>query len=186
MDLLFIASLSIVMGIVLVAMGLSYIEQSLKPLEYNGDYFSTGGSEDYYQNPLYRLKSKYFYYRPAGWVILSKGKWKEIEKNIGIKIAKAEVNGENTGYKKAITDIKDRAVTEQYKMRAASPYALLGVSANTPKDKIKAKYLILMDKYKPEKFEELDEAFVELAKIRQTEIKIAWHKIDHKIAWNET
>ena len=95
MDLLIIAGLSIVMGIILTAMGLSFLSQSLRSLEFSEKW---GGqtSENYYQNPLHRLNSKYWHYRPKGSVIVSKKQWEEIEKNIGIEINLAKDKGKKS------------------------------------------------------------------------------------------
>lgn len=175
MDLLVLAALSISIGIILLAMGLSFLSQSLDVMDYNNNnYWSAPNSADYYQNPLYGINSKYFHYRPKGWVIVSKKQWKDIEKNIGIKIASAE----NVGYKQALSEIQAMIEEESDKAFPTSPYAVLDAEAVTPKAQIRDKYLALMDKYDPAKFGSLDKAFVQLAEIRQKQVIEAWQKID--------
>ena len=179
MDLLIIAFLAIVTGIILTAMGLSFLNQSLKPLDYIGDQGWGLDSADYYQNPLYRFKSKYFHYRPAGWVVLSEEQWENIEENVGATINKAMGVGEKIGYRKAITEIQNKVDEERRNATPASPYAVLDVESATPKVQVMDKYQTLMIKYSPKNFADLDEAFVELAKIRQEQFTKAWKKLSH-------
>jgi hypothetical protein len=177
MDLLMLAGLSIVMGVILVAMGLSFLSQNLKSLEYGEDWgnYNTG---QYYKNPLFRLNSKYWHYRPKGSVIVSEKQWKDIERNIGIKITLAETKAKILGRSTAIIEIKDLVKEEQAKLVPTSPYAVLGMEAASSMAEIEDKYLALLDTYNPKNFVDLDPTFVKLAELRVVQIKKAWNSIN--------
>lgn len=174
MDLLIMAGLSLVSGIVLLCMGLSFISQNLNAADYGAGYLDTS---NYYKNPLYTLNSKYWHYRPRGSVVVSKQEWEKIEKNIGIKISEAKTAGSILGYKGALIDIRDKVAEEKAKTSPSSPYLVLGVDPTTPLDEIEKRYNKLMDLYALKNFVDLDMTFTELATIRNTQILRAWNKI---------
>ena len=94
MDILVVAGLSIIAGIIFVAMGLSFLSQSLQFENFNSKHNVWGLTAiEYYDNPLCRLKSKYFYYRPKGAVVVSKDRWKKIEKGVNVCLAQALEEG---------------------------------------------------------------------------------------------
>lgn len=175
MELLLIVAFSLPMIIILVVMGVSYIEQGLKPLKFNGSTSQT--HYDYYQNPLYKINSKYFHYRPKGSVIVSKNQWKKIEKNIGLRIADAIIRGKKLGRKETIAEIQDVVDKEKSEITPSSPYLLLGVKSTEPLVKIEKRWQELMDRYDLVNFKHLDPAFLELARIRRQEFVKAWNKI---------
>jgi len=175
MELLVIAALSIFMGIILIMMGMSYLGQSLESLKFNG---STNQSPyNYYENPLNRINSKYFHYRPKGTVIVSRGQWEEIEKNIGLRISDAIGRGKKIGRRETIAEIQDVVDKEREEIVPSSPYLLLGVKSTDSIDSIKKRWQHLMLAYAADNFEHLDPAFSELARIRRKELTRAWNKI---------
>lgn len=176
MDLLLIAGLSIVMGIILVAMGLSFLSQSLKFDAYT-DKWGTNTTDNYYQNPFFKLNSKYWHYRPKGSVVISKKKWGEIERNIGIEITLAEEKARKLGRAAAIIEIQDMVREEQARIVPASPYAVLDVEAGDALLAIEEHYHKLIAMYDPTNFKGLDEAFIELAEIRIEQFNKAWKSI---------
>ena len=176
MDLLVIAALSIVINIIIVTMGLSFLSQNLKSLEFNMNYGHQSAGT-YYENPLYKLNSKYWHYRPKGSVIVSKKQWADIEKNIGIEITTAKNLGKKLGYKMAMVDVLDKIKEEQAKVTPTSPYAVLNIDSSTPLDDIGLRYQHLMRIYDPRNFVDLDKTFIELAEIRCAHIKKAWSQI---------
>lgn len=176
MDLIMIAFLSIVVGIILVSVGLSFISASMESLDFT-DSYGTTTPYDYYRNPLHYLDSKYFHYRPKGSVIVSKAQWAEIEKNIGVQIIKAKDAGQKIGYKRAIVEIQDKVKEEKTKTFPSSPYAVLDVTSTTPMAEVEEKYKHLLQIYNPNVFVTLDKAFIELAEIRTAQIVRAWDQI---------
>jgi len=177
MELLFIAGSSVVLGVVLLCMGLSFISSGLKSLDFTDSYGSMTPN-DYYQNPLYTLNSKYFHYRPKGSVIVSKKQWANIEKNMGVKLLEMKEAGKTIGFKQAIVEIQDKVTEEKTKTFPSSPYAVLDVESSAPLEKIEEKYKYLLIAYNPANFVALDKAFVELAEIRTQQIKRAWSQIN--------
>ncbi len=183
MDLLFLTGISIFFGIILISMGLAFLDQSLSSLNYNNDYGAWNGlsSADYYNNPLAKINSKWFHYRPKGSVILSKKQWADIEANIEIKIKKAKEAGKILGRKAVIIEIQDRVKEEQTKIVPSNPYEILGVKAKTSalpsKLEMENNYKHLRTVYNPENFTHLDKSFVELAEIRIEQITEAWRKV---------
>ncbi len=190
MELLFFAGVAIVTGIIFVGMGLSFLNQSLDFEKYNTDSkYSYGlgfnsNSKDYYNNPLYRLKSKWFYYRPVGAVVLTKDKWKKIEDGINVKIAEAMDEGKVKGRKALMDEIKAKVEEEREKAVPSSPYALLGVKATDPISEIKVRYKQLSAFYDPKKFKHLDSDFRSLALIRTNQLNEAWRKIRNGVGQN--
>jgi len=182
-DLLFLTGLSVFLGIILVCIGLSSINQSLESLEYNNPSYqwSNMSTSEYYKNPLHRIDSKYFHYRPKGSVIVSQKEWEIIERNIAAKIARAKKHGQILGYNAAIIEVKDKVEEEKAKITPRSPYMVLNVEATTPLEEIKVQYLKLMAQYDPVNFENLDSTFVELAGIRCQQILKAWSQINASI-----
>jgi len=176
MDLLFIACTALLMGVVLVALGLSFIDFGLSSVDFNGDYGQTSGK--YYQNPLHRLGSKYFHYRPKGSVILSEKQWANIERNMGIKLNEAKTVGKSIGYKIAIVEVQDKIREEKAKTAPSSPYLVLGVKPTTSLAKIEERYKHLLQIYNPKFFNHLDKSFVELSEIRTAQIVRAWNQIN--------
>jgi len=177
-DLLILGAMSIVVGIIIVCMGLSFLSQSLDSLSYNTSNNRWGvNAIDYYANPLYRLQSKWFYYRPKGAVILSQKEWEDIEGNIGVKISDAKDSGKILGYNAAIIEIQDKVREEQTRIVPASPYDVLNVASTMPINDIENNYKDLLSKYDPKYFTNLDKAFVELAEIRTDQIEKAWKQI---------
>jgi hypothetical protein len=177
MDLLFIAGLSLVIGIVLLCMGLSFIGAGLGSLDFTDSYGSMTPN-DYYQNPLHTLNSKYFHYRPKGSVIVSKKQWSEIERNMGIRLLEAKTAGKTIGYKQAIVEIQDKVTEEKAKTFPSSPYAVLDLEASAPLAALEERYKYLLSVYDPRNFSTLDKAFVELAEIRTQQVKRAWAQIN--------
>jgi len=176
MDLLFIMGLSVIMGVILVAMGLSFIDFGLDSLGHSDTYGNR--TADYYQNPLHRLDSKYFHYRPKGSVIVSKKQWATIEENMGIKLDEAKNNGKILGYKQALVEIQDKVKEEKTKTFPSSPYAVLDIESKAPMAEIEKKYKYLLQIYDPKNFITLDKAFTELAEIRRAQITRAWNQVN--------
>lgn len=176
MDLLFIVGLSVCMGIILIAMGLSFIDFGLGSLGFSDTFGNR--TADYYQNPLHRLNSKYFHYRPKGTVTVSKKQWAVIEENMGIKLAEAKNNGKILGYKRALVEIQDKVKEEKTKTFPSSPYAVLDIESKTPMADIEKKKEYLLQIYDPKNFISLDKAFTELAEIRSAQITRAWNQIN--------
>ena len=176
MSLLLIAGLALVMGMILLCMGLSFIDFGLSSLAIGDSY--NADSYNYYQNPLNRLGSKYFYYRPKGAVVVSKKQWAAIEKNIGVKIGEAKEVGRTIGYKEAIIDIRFKVKEEKAKAFPSSPYAVLDVESKMPLNEIEEKFVYLYGIYDPKNFISLDPAFTELAEIRRAQVKRAWNQIN--------
>jgi peptide deformylase len=166
------------------AVGLSFLSQSLKSLEYNNQY-GNNTARDYYRNPLFRLNSKYWHYRPKGAVVITKHQWQEIEKNIGIKIDEAKRKGVKLGRKSLYIDIQDAVKEKQAVLRPTSPYAILNVKANAPMAEIEARYKWMMEAYNPNNFVDLDKAFIQLAEIRCEQIEKAWKQINYGISYSK-
>jgi len=175
-ELLTITILAIIMGIILIGIGLSFISQSLNPLEFN-ESWQGHSSKDYYKNPLYTLNSKYWHYRPMGSVVVSKQQWEEIEKNVGIKINQSEEKGKDIGYNKAIVEIQNLVEQEEAKTFPNSPYAILNIESTATVEEVNKKYKHLLKVYDSRNFVDLDKAFIQLAEIRTAQIKKAWKKI---------
>jgi len=180
MDLLFIAGLSLVTGVILVCMGLSFISESIKGIDYGYSYGAGvyGTGVGYNENPLQRLNSKYFHYRPKGSVIVSKKQWAEIERNMGVKLVEMKTAGEMVGFKRAIVEIQDKVKEEKAKTFPSSPYAILDLEASAPLEALEERYKYLLKIYDPKAFVTLDKAFVELAEIRTQQVKRAWSQIN--------
>lgn len=185
MDLLVIAALSIVLGLILTAMGLSFLSQNLESLKYNNAHWGDPNARDYYQNPFFRLNSKYWHYRPKGAVVLTKHKWAEIEKNIGIKLTQAKNEGKKVGYKACLVEFTDKIKEEKARVTPSSPYAVLGVNSTDPQESIKERYHFLIKIYDPKNFVDLDEAFIKLAQIRCKQIKKAWQQINYGVGYSK-
>jgi hypothetical protein len=177
MDLIFIAGLSLVLGIILLCIGLSFVGAGLKSLDFTDSYGATT-SNSYYLNPLHTLNSKYFHYRPKGSVIVSKKQWADIERNMGIKLLEAKTAGKSIGYKQAIVEIQDKVTEEKAKTFPSSPYAVLDLEASAPLAALEERYNYLLKIYDPRAFVDLDKAFIELAEIRTQQVKRAWSQIN--------
>ena len=184
MDLLIIAALSIVLGLILTAMGLSFLSQNLKSLEYNSQHWSDRNAKDYYQNPFFRLNSKYWHYRPKGAVVLTKHQWADIEKNIGIKITEAKKHGLKLGRKAFYVEMQDMIKEKRAAITPSSPYLVLGVESTTPMEEIEAKYKAMLQLYNPNNFVDLDKAFIQLAEIRTEQLRKAWKQVNYGVAYN--
>jgi len=176
MDLLVMAALSVTMGIILISFGLSFIDFGLGSLDIPYSYKT--GTNDYYQNPLCRLNSKYFHYRPKGAVVVSKKQWSEIERGMGFKLNEAKRAGKSIGYRAALVEIQDKVKEEKAKTSPSSPYLVLGVESAAPLAEIEKRYKHLLEIYSPKGFVSLDKAFVELAEIRTAQIVRAWNQIN--------
>ena len=163
-----------------VSVGLSFIAQSLDSLKYNGT--TSKNYHDYYQNPLHKINSKYFHYRPKGTVIVSKKKWEEIEKNIGLRIFDATRKGKIIGRREALKEIRDVVESSKEKAAPNSPYLLIGVKPTDPLESIEKRWDYLMMRYDPSNFVDLDPAFVDLARIRRKQLTRAWNSIRVGIA----
>jgi hypothetical protein len=179
MDLLLMTGLSISMGIILLAMGLSLVSQSLDVESYTDNYWHTTSEGAYYKNPLWHYESKYFHYRPKGTIILNKAKWARIEKNIGAKLLESLDAGKRAGRKETILEIQDRVDMRRDEIVPASPYLMLGVTAATPLDDIEKKYNESMKAHNPVYFKHLDVEFTKLAEIRRDQLTKAWKKIKY-------
>jgi len=78
-------SFVIILCAILYAVWLSCIDRSLNSLSFND---SEERSRSYYEgNPLWRNGSKWFHYRPTGWVIMSPDKWNKILAGVNAIIA---------------------------------------------------------------------------------------------------
>jgi hypothetical protein len=178
MDLLIIAMLSLVMGVVLLCMGLSFLDQSLQPFKYTNDAWQGNKTaNDYYSNPLWGHDSKWFHYRPKGSVIVSKKQWGKIEKDIGLKIIEEYKLGVKKGRAGLLVEIVDE-LKEQKATTRLSPYVTLGTDPATPLVEIEEKYKLLLEMYDPSSFRDLHKSFTELAEIRIAEIKRAWQLVN--------
>lgn len=180
MDLIVIAAVGICMGVILVAMGLSFIDFGLGSLDIV-DSYDNNAARKYYQNPLHTFNSKYFHYQPKGSVIVTKKQWSEIEKNIGVQIHKSQKAGWVIGYKEAIVDIRLKVREEKERVSPSSPYATLDVESTAPIKKIEKKYKHLLHVYKSVNFAHLDKAFVSLAELRTEQIEKAWRAVNTDI-----
>lgn len=176
-DLIVFALGAITMGVIILTLGLALISKSLEPMEYNSRYDFGHSTEDYYNNPLYKLQSKWFYYRPKGSIIVSKAQWDQIEKSIALKIEDAKRMGKILGRKSMLVEIQDEVQERKAKIFPTSPYAVLGVDSTTDKADIRLKYQHMLKIYDPKNFVDLDKAFIELAEIRQKQFNQAWRKI---------
>ena len=179
MDILVLGGMAMIIGIVFLAMGLSYISQSLAPMDYNSQYGKTGA--DYYANPLNRFNSKWFHYRPKGSVIISKEKWAQIERDMGVKLNGALETGKKLGKKEMLIEIEDKIDERRAKLKPSSPYALFNIKATASIEELRARYEQMRDTYNPDNFAMLDDAFIELAKIRSAEIEKAWKQISYGV-----
>ena len=176
MDLLLVVVLSMVTGLVLVCAGLSFIDKSLDSLNFNSNWRGHN-TEAYYNNPLARLNSKYWHYKPAGSVVVSKKQWEEIERNISVKIDEAKRKGHALGKRATIIQIEDLIKENQAKVFPTSPYKILNVDASTSVEDINSSYMALLKLYDPKNFVDLDPAFRELAEIRIGQIEDAWRQV---------
>lgn len=172
MDYVGLIGFGILMVVFLVVIGLSLTSASLN-YEEGEDYYGYG-QQNYYSNPLFKYNSKYFHYRPKGSVILTKSKWAEIEKNIGIEIGQAREYGRKAGYRQALGDLKDSVALQK---KFPTPYAVLHASSGMSSAEIGQKYKDLKKIYDPNNFKHLDSAFMELAEIRCHELDNAWKKV---------
>jgi hypothetical protein len=176
MDLIVIAAVGMCIGVLLVAMGLSFIDFGLGSLGIADSYTTT--AREYYQNPLHTFNSKYFHYQPKGSVIVTKKQWADIEKNIGIQIHKSQKAGWIIGYKEAIVDVRLKVREEKDKVSPSSPYATLGVESTAPIKEIEDRYKHLLHVYKSVNFSHLDRAFVSLAELRTEQLEKAWRTVN--------
>lgn len=170
-------------GLVLLVMGLSFLSQSLRSIDYLGNSLNI---ESYNKNPLIKLGSKYFHWRPKGAVVLSKSKWAEIEKGINAKIAEAKLAGIELGRSQMMQDI--HASLNQRKDETkfpTNPYIILGISSNADDALIDKAYNEAKALYDSTQFQRWDSTFVQLAKIRQEQIDKAYDKIVAGVAPTE-
>jgi hypothetical protein len=177
MDYIGLIGFGLLMVLILVVIGLSLTSASLNYYDEGEDYYGHN-NKNYYRNPLFKYNSKYFFYRPKGSVILTKNKWAEIEKNIGVKLGEAKEYGRKAGYRQAIRDIQDSLAE---KKGNPSPYKVFSADSNTPLSEIERRYITFRGMYKPDNFKHLDPSFVELAEIRCRELDNAWRKISYGI-----
>jgi len=177
-DLFVLAGFSITMGLILTVMGLSFLSQNLKSLEFT-DQWGANTTNQYYKNPFYTLNSKYWHYRPKGAVVVTKKQWEDIEKNIGIKVTEAKKRGLKLGRKSLMIDIEDAIKEKQATTFPTSPYAVLQVESSAPMDEIRQRYEFLKGIYDPRNFVELDKTFIELADIRCKQLDKAWKSINY-------
>ncbi|KPK10631.1 MAG: hypothetical protein AMJ56_07625 [Anaerolineae bacterium SG8_19] len=175
-DVFVIGIFAIIIGLILVAIGASFVSQGMDSLRYNENW-GKYRSFSYYNNPLCKMNSKYFYFRPKGWVILSKKQWEDIEKSIGANIQKAKDNGKILGKALMLKQIQDQVSAEKERVFPSSPYKILGMDSTASLTEIQQKYNALMAMYDPKNFVDLDRAFIELAEVRQDQIRKAWNKI---------
>jgi len=178
MDLLTIVFISVIIGVILVCMGMSLISQSLEPTGYTNQY-GHHTSMEYYNNPLWRYQSKYFHYRPEGTIILSRAKWKQIEKNVGLKLLESLDAGKKIGRAEMVEEIQDSIDERRAEITITNPYMLIGVTAKATPDEIELAYQELMQRYHNDHFEGLDDAFMELARIKRDQITKAYKKLTY-------
>jgi hypothetical protein len=174
MELMWILAIIIFGGVVIVCMGLSYLSQSLSSLDYN-----TGFEEErFYQNPMVKLGSKYFHWRPKGAVVITKSKWATIKENIAREVESAKQDGVLIGHAKALKEVESRLQEKREKTGFPSnPYKILNVSSTDSDDVIEEAYKNLIDLYSDKRFEAYDSSFKELAEIRRDQIRKAFNKI---------
>ena len=161
-------------GLILIAIGVSFLSQCIDPVDYNNMY----DKDILDQNPLVKLGSKYFHWRPKGAVVLTKSKWAEIENNIAAEIEETKRLARISGYNEAVKVF--RAKISEKKEKASfptNPYKILCVNSNDSDNIIALSYEKMMLLYSPDRFKDLDESFVELAKLRQDQIRKAYNKL---------
>lgn len=173
MDIFMLAAIAISGSLILFCMGLSFLSQSLNALDYSNLPYAV---DNYNQNPLIRLGSKYYHWRPKNSVVVTEKKWAAIERGIARKIANAEEAAETKGYNKAMSDIKEQ-LDEGSTSFSKNPYKILDVAADADKATVSKALTLKLDLYALKNFSELDDAFRELAQIRLDQIREAYQKI---------
>jgi len=174
MNIYYILAFIIFASIVIIAVGLSCLSQAISPLDFNNAW----DQEAYYKNPLIKIGSKYFHWRPKGSVVLTKSLWKKIETDFSIKLKKARVEGILAGRSAVIKEIEERLQEKQDSVEfPTDPYDVLGLEVNDKTEIVESAYQKLMDLYASENFTNYDTAFEDLASIRRKQIRRAYNLI---------
>lgn len=164
---------SMIIMVVLVCMGLSYISASL-----GGLYYSDNRKKKmYYSNPLLPMNSIYFHYKPKGSVILTKRMWKEIEMNMAYKIKEAMDKAKEDGYKEALELVERKAKEKSLDDPSTPPESILGVDPHEDEANIRKRYEKLMSLYAESNFNGLHDSFVRLAALHRNRIAKAYTKL---------
>ena len=159
------------------------LSQSYRAIDYLGDSLNI---DSYNKNPLIKLGSKYFHWRPKGAVVLSKSKWEEIEKGIGVKISEAREKGIELGRSAMVEEIQNQLNQRKDQTEfPTNPYIVLGISSNADDASVEKAYVMAKALYDPKLFQRWDSAFIQLAKIRQDQIEKAYTKIMAGVAPTE-
>jgi hypothetical protein len=159
----------------IVAMFLSYLESA-----FNGeiDRYSNDSYYKYeYDNPLKRWNSKYFHYRPAGAVVLTRNKWLKIEEGIRNHVYDVRTAAVKEGRRQLMQEIRAKLTERRSSFESTNPYDVLGVDATASLDEMKEKWYKMRGLYNPHNFVDLDPSFVELATIRVQQIDGAWRLV---------
>lgn len=161
--------LLIIMPVIVVTIGLSLLSQSMNALDYNQ---TEKRQHNYLSNPLIKLGSKYYSWRPDGAILITKEKWQKIEKNIYHEIDSARKEGIKLGRDVVLAKIEN-AICQ----RPKNPYTILKLNMDEA-DKVNTRETELLAKYNPRNFDYLnDKEFTRLAEIRVEEVKIAARKL---------
>ena len=182
MILAWMVGISVFGGLIVVCIGLSYLSQSLNAL----DYCNAIDQDAYNSNPLVKLGSKYYHWRPKGAVVITKKKWKIIQDNIAREIEDAKSKGIQIGRAEALKELESHLVEKQEKVGfPTNPYKILDVSSTDTDAEIEEAFRKLIDLYSDKRFEPYDAAFKDLASIRRHQIRKAFNKIAAGISPSE-
>jgi len=182
MELSLIIGIIVFGGIVIMCVGLSLLSQSLNALDYNNSF----DQDAYNQNPLIKLGSKYFHWRPKGSVVITRQKWKVIQNNIAREVENAKQEGIKLGKAQALKEVESHLEEQQEKSGfPKNPYKILDVNSTDSDLKIQEAYNKLVALYEEAHFYAYDSAFQELAAIRRRQIRRAFNKIASGVAPSE-
>lgn len=165
----FIGCIVIPLGIVIF--GLTVLSQSI------GDI---GNIQSYKSNPLIKLGSKYYSWRPKNAIVLTKEKWQTIENGMAEEIKKAKKAGVKVGRRLMITEIENKISAAA---PVKSPYAILGLDYQTL-HKLEGRVKYLKSIYEPSNFEQFGQDFVLLAEAKIKEIENAELRLRNQITAN--
>ena len=175
-----IIMLGIFGALVLIAIGLSLLSQSYRALDYS-DYNLS--QDSYYKNPLVRLGSLYYHWRPKGAVVVSKKQWETIESNIALKLSMAERDGITKGRARLMQEIRDKIAQRREESDfPKNPYLILGITSNTNDAGVEEAYRKALDLYGSHNFTQYDKSFRDLAALRRKQIKKAYQSIIAEVA----
>lgn len=159
--------------LVLTCMGLSYLSAGLNGLAYNDE----NKQHRYYANPLLNCQSKYFHYKPAGAVILTRKKWQQIETNMAYAIRDAEEAARKKGYSEALAAVEARVKLKQAEHSPSDPYKVFGLAHGATLVEVEKVYHALNELYKPKEFAKYGDEFVKLAALKRKRIQKAYNII---------